>query len=92
MKNLTLLFLLEMLQVLQQLHQVQLQQVLLVQVSQKLYNGRKHRRQLAMGSGVALAFTATAASDADLFANAINVHGFTNIVASVDASNRLVIS
>ena len=49
--------------------------------------------QLAMGSGVALAFTATgAASDADLFANAINAHGFTNIVASVDASNRLVIS
>ena len=48
--------------------------------------------QAAMDAGVALAFVATgAASDADLFANAINAHGFTNIVASVDASNRLVI-
>jgi len=49
--------------------------------------------QAALDAGVALAFTATGAiSDADLFANAINAHGFTNIQASVDASNRLVIS
>ena len=42
--------------------------------------------------GVALAFTATGATtDADLFADAINAHGFNNIRASVDASNRLVI-
>ena len=49
--------------------------------------------QSALGSGVNLQFTATgAASDADLFANAINEHGFTNVQASVDASNRVVIT
>ena len=49
--------------------------------------------QAALDSGVALSFVATGATaDADLFANAINSHGFTNIQASVDASNRLVIS
>ena len=48
--------------------------------------------QAALDSGVALAFTATGATtDADLFADAINAHGFNNIRASVDASNRLVI-
>ena len=48
--------------------------------------------QAALDSGVALAFTATGATtDADLFASAINAHGFNNIRASVDASNRLVI-
>ena len=48
--------------------------------------------QEAMGTGQALSITATgAASDADLIANAINAAGFTNVVASVDASNRVVI-
>jgi hypothetical protein len=48
--------------------------------------------QAAMGTGQALSVTATgAASDADLIANAINAAGFTNVVASVDASNRVVI-
>ena len=48
--------------------------------------------QEAMGTGQALSVTATgAASDADLIADAINAAGFTNVVASVDASNRVVI-
>ena len=48
--------------------------------------------QEAMGTGQALSITATgAASDADLIADAINAAGFTNVVASVDASNRVVI-
>jgi len=43
-------------------------------------------------TGKALSVTATgAASDADLIADAINGAGFENIVASVDASNRVVI-
>jgi len=47
---------------------------------------------LAQDSNVALAMTATGAvGDADLIADAINAHGFINIVASVDASNRVVI-
>ena len=55
--------------------------------------GESKVNQAALDAGVALAFTATGAtSDADLFADAINAHGFTNIQASVDASNRLVIS
>ena len=36
--------------------------------------------------------TTGASSDADVIAGAINSAGFTNIVASVDASNRIVIS
>ena len=49
--------------------------------------------QAAMDAHVSLSFVATgAASDADVMANSINAHGFTNIVASVDASNRVVIS
>tara|TARA_B100000035_G_scaffold305245_1_gene305849 strand:+ start:850 stop:4125 length:3276 start_codon:yes stop_codon:yes gene_type:complete len=48
--------------------------------------------QAAMSTGQALSVTATgAASDADLIANAINAAGFVNVVASVDASNRVVI-
>ena len=43
-------------------------------------------------TGKSMSVTATgAASDADLIAGAINSAGFTNIVASVDASNRVVI-
>ena len=46
----------------------------------------------AMATGKALSVTATgAASDADLIADAINAAGFVNIVASVDASNRVII-
>ena len=46
----------------------------------------------AIQTGKALSVTATgAASDADLIAEAINGAGFENIVASVDASNRVVI-
>ena len=42
--------------------------------------------------GKALSVTATgAASDADLIADAINAAGFVNVVASVDASNRVII-
>ncbi len=48
--------------------------------------------QAAMSTGKALSVTATgAASDADLIADAINAAGFVNIVASVDASNRVII-
>ena len=48
--------------------------------------------QAAMSTGQALSITATgAASDADLIANAINAAGFVNVVASVDASNRVII-
>ena len=48
--------------------------------------------QAAMSTGQALSVTATgAASDADLIADAINAAGFVNVVASVDASNRVVI-
>ena len=48
--------------------------------------------QAAMAGGKALSITATgAASDADLIANAINAAGFVNVVASVDASNRVII-
>jgi len=48
--------------------------------------------QEAMGTGQALSITALGnAGDADLIANAINAAGFTNVVASVDASNRVVI-
>ena len=47
----------------------------------------------AIQTGKALSVTATgAASDADLIADAINAAGFENIVASVDASNRVVIT
>jgi hypothetical protein len=45
-----------------------------------------------MSGGKALSVTALGnAGDADLIANAINAAGFVNIVASVDASNRVVI-
>ena len=48
--------------------------------------------QLAMSGGKALSITATGAiSDADLIANAINAAGFVNVVATVDASNRVII-
>ena len=48
--------------------------------------------KMAIQTGKALSVTATgAASDADLVAEAINGAGFENIVASVDASNRVVI-
>ena len=48
--------------------------------------------QSAMSTGKALSITATGlAGDADLIANAINAAGFVNVVASVDASNRVVI-
>ena len=48
--------------------------------------------QAAMATGKALSITATgAASDADVIANAINAAGFVNVVASVDASNRVII-
>ena len=46
----------------------------------------------ALGSDVTVSVTTTAAtSDADLVAGAINSAGFTNVVASVDPSNRIVI-
>jgi hypothetical protein len=48
--------------------------------------------QLALNSAVTVSVTPTgAATDADLIAGAINGSGFTNIVASVDASNRVSI-
>ena len=48
--------------------------------------------QATMSTGKALSITATGlAGDADLIADAINAAGFVNIVASVDASNRVVI-
>ena len=48
--------------------------------------------QAAMSTGKALSITATgAATDADVIANAINAAGFVNVVASVDASNRVII-
>ena len=48
--------------------------------------------QAAMATGKALSITATgAASDADVIADAINAAGFVNVVASVDASNRVII-
>ena len=48
--------------------------------------------QAAMSTGKALSITATGlAGDADLIADAINAAGFVNIVASVDASNRVCI-
>lgn len=49
--------------------------------------------QAAMDAAKTIAFTATGAtSDAELIANAINAAGFTNVTASVDSQNRLVIS
>ena len=49
--------------------------------------------QEALGADVTISVTTTAASsDADVIAGAINSAGFTNIEASVDASNRIVIS
>ena len=46
----------------------------------------------ALAADVTMSVTTTGAStDADLVAGAINSGGFTNIVASVDASNRIVI-
>ena len=48
--------------------------------------------QAAMSTGKALSITALGnAGDADLIANAINAAGFVNVVASVDASNRVII-
>ncbi len=48
--------------------------------------------QEAMNSAVTVSVTPTgAATDSDLIAGAINGSGFTNIVASVDASNRVSI-
>ena len=48
--------------------------------------------QAAMSTGKAISASATgAASDADVIADAINAAGFVNVVASVDASNRVVI-
>ena len=48
--------------------------------------------QSAMATGQALSITAAGtAADADTIADAINAAGFTNVVASVDASNRVVI-
>ena len=48
--------------------------------------------QLALNSAVTVSVTPTgAATDADLIAGAINGSGFTNIVASVDSSNRISI-
>ena len=48
--------------------------------------------QAAMSGGKALSITAAgSAADADTIANAINAAGFVNIVASVDASNRVII-
>ena len=48
--------------------------------------------QATMSTGKALSVTALGtAGDADLIANAINAAGFVNVVASVDASNRVVI-
>jgi hypothetical protein len=47
----------------------------------------------ALGSAVTVSFTATGAdTDADVMADAINGAGLTNIVASVDSVNRVVIS
>jgi hypothetical protein len=49
--------------------------------------------QAAMETGKALSVTATGATaDAELIADAINAAGFANIVASVDASNRVAIT
>jgi hypothetical protein len=49
--------------------------------------------QAALGTATTVAFTATGAvSDADVVANAINSAGFTNVTASVDSQNRIVIS
>ena len=49
--------------------------------------------QEAMNAHQTVSFTATGATtDADVIADAINAKGFTNIVATVDASNRVVIS
>ena len=49
--------------------------------------------QEAMNAHVTVSFTAAGATaDADAIATAINSAGFTNIVATVDASNRVVIS
>jgi hypothetical protein len=46
-----------------------------------------------LSSAITVTFTATgAASDADGIAEAINAAGFTNIVASVDSLNKVVIS
>ena len=48
--------------------------------------------QAALNSAVTVSVSPTgAATDADLIAGAINGSGFTNIVASVDSSNRIVI-
>ena len=48
--------------------------------------------QAAMSAGKALSITAAGtAADADTIANAINAAGFVNVVASVDASNRVII-
>ncbi|MBR20774.1 MAG: hypothetical protein CMA64_11630 [Euryarchaeota archaeon] len=49
--------------------------------------------QAAMNAHMTVSFTAAGATaDADTIADAINAKGFTNIVATVDASNRVVIS
>ena len=46
-----------------------------------------------LGSAVTVTGTATgAATDADVIAGAINTAGLTNVSASVDSSNRVVIS
>ena len=48
--------------------------------------------QAALSADKTVSVTTTAASsDADVIAGAINAAGFTNVVASVDASNRIVI-
>ena len=45
-----------------------------------------------LATPITVTFTATGASgDADLMAGAVNAAGFTNIVASVDAQNRVII-
>ena len=47
----------------------------------------------SLGSAVTISVTTTgASSDADVIAGAINSAGFTNVSASVDASNRIVIA
>ena len=48
--------------------------------------------QSALGTNKTITFTASGASvDADRIAEGINLAGFTNVVASVDSQNRLVI-
>ena len=53
----------------------------------------RDRNNAALQAAKTISVTTTgASSDADVIAGAINSAGFTNIVASVDASNRIVIS